>query len=281
MSKGGEGPAAGPMTRAELEAYLVRPEVRARALRVIRRRVGDGPAEELAQDAMVDALRASRRPAAANVKSWFDVICRRIAASHLDMRRRRKPFEGPAPVAAARLDEAGLPIDDDDPLQDVDPSCDPERERSFRADAWLLPRWAQEHLTDPEEQETFRWMCEWAGGDRTYADIAADNRIPLAALNKRVERLKERVAPAFERYRRGVVMLALLGGAVAVGIVALALYLLLRAPRQETIGPVPAREMVRPAPSADAAPQDTPFEPAQPTPAPPAPGPAVPAKPRR
>jgi DNA-directed RNA polymerase specialized sigma24 family protein len=226
-------------------------------MRIVGRRIPPDNVEDVVQDAFLKATAPARLPRQASMQAWLDAICRHTAADFLEQRRLEKEHIAPLPVSRKRKDEAGYDVeDDDDPLEDVDPANDPERDRSFNADAFMLRGWAEKHITDPEKRQTFALMCEWAEGDKTYADLARENGIRPAALVKRVERLKLEIAPSFNRYRNGMFMLFLLGGFVLVLAIA---WLLSRESPARNIGPdpgyvPPASSSAAPAPTSDRAP---------------------------
>lgn len=251
-----ETPGAEPMTEAELHAFLSDPSTRALAIRIIARRVPPQDAADLAHEAIAESKGAARRPRKGNARAWFAQICRWRAARLLERRRFEGQFVTPLLEPRYAKDEAGYDLEDQDPIEDCDPSHDPERDRSFHADVMLLRAWVERNVTDPEKLQTFAWMCEWAEGEKTYADIAAQNGISLGALNKRVERFKLEIQEPYRRWRNNMLWLMLGGGTLLVGIVVAIVHWLL-APSAPEVRPDPAFAPVvvpKPVPTASSAP---------------------------
>jgi DNA-directed RNA polymerase specialized sigma24 family protein len=236
------------ITAEALHAFVALPATRRRAARIVGKRIPPQEVSSVVSEAISDALGASRRPAEDRVKAWFDVICRKAVARWHRKRAKQKLREGPMPVAAQPLDEAGLPLEDPgDAVVDIDPSFDPAAD-DFRAEGLLFTRWMRSAVADdPRDRETWAMMEEWARSqhedeqEKTYEDIAREHAIGVSALKKRIERLKDKYEKRYRQWRkRFMVMLMLLGGALVIALAILVWWLLQpRAPTAIPIAPEP------------------------------------------
>jgi DNA-directed RNA polymerase specialized sigma24 family protein len=207
--------------------------------------------EQVAQDALLEALTSEWVPCEeAALRSWLRTITDRVIADFLEKEKSQGRFKGQMPVTPVRTDEAGLPIDDpyDDSVADIDPSVDP-RQQTLKVQGFLARRYLDEQTANnPRERLTLEIMLEHFEEDKTYEQIASERELSIDAVNKRVARFESKYADRYEKYRNGVVMLMLLGGAAVVVVAYVVYALFFRAPKLEPIGPEPPP----PAPSASA-----------------------------
>ena len=264
------------ITRQELEAFLVLPETRRLGMALARLKVPEQEAEGIFSDARTDALRTKQLPRAKSVQSWFSTVCRRAIARWHRKRARRKKHEGPMPVAAAVLDEAGLPIEDPgDAVVDIDASTDPTRENPVH-EGMLMRRWMSGAVAgDETARVTFEILEEWMDATEDEDDDAKKNATLRAlakkrgltedAFYKRYQRLKETYLPRYKRWRNGMIILFLLGATLLIFVLSKVLPHKPLPPGD--IRPEPSTHPVAPVPSVPVKidPKDTEFMPAEPT----------------
>lgn len=228
-------------TREQLQAFLALPATLRRAAGIVGKRVPGQDVGDFVGQAVQDALRATRMPTVDGMQPWFDACCRKAVARHYRRRERRKKYEGAMPVAPEARDEAGQPVEDPgDAVVDIDPSVDPE-DVDLRAEGMLFRRWMKSAVADDaHDRQTYAAMEAWADADEdagaTYATVAAAHGMTDAAFKKRVQRLREKYAPRYERWRNRTIVLLLLGGVALVLLVWALLHR--RAPPPVPVGPV-------------------------------------------
>jgi|CZKU01.1.fsa_nt_gi RNA polymerase sigma factor (sigma-70 family) len=195
----------------------------------------EGMVEDLAQDALVEALVAFEvaPPAQSHaLPGWMATIARRTVADYLEKRTRRSQYEGEMPRVFddAKLDESGpprSPSDRPEPAVSA-PVFDP-REASDEDDAMQgarLFRWLEKQVeANPRDRETLQMILEHGRTDKTYDQIATEHGITLVALSSRIHEFKKKYTPRYRRERERAVLLLFLFG---VALVALVLYLLSR-----------------------------------------------------
>jgi hypothetical protein len=144
-----------------------------------------------------------------------------------------------------------------DPDDQVDQATEPP------ADGWLISKWLAPLLDEsPRDQETYELLVYKARTGKTYAEVAEDHGITVAAMKSRTHELKTRFEPRWRRRRDRMLLLVLAGVATAVLLVAV-LLAWLTAPSRPKITPdwgPPTRASA--ARDASAPPEDA-FAPAQ------------------
>jgi hypothetical protein len=241
-------------TREQLQAFLALPATLRRAAGIVGKRVPAQDVGDFVGQAVQDALRSTQLPRADRMQAWFDACCRKAVARHYRRRERRKKYEGAMPVAPAVRDEAGEPVEDPgDAVVDIDPSVDPQ-DADLRAEGTLFRRWMKGAVADDaQDRQTYAAMEAWADADEdagvTYATVAAAHGMTDAAFKKRVQRLREKYAPRYERWRNRTILLLILGGITLV----LAIWALLhrRAPPPAPFNAVTSASTTRPPPVVD------------------------------
>ena len=242
----GEDPDAPPIDPALVKRFLATKEARAIALHAARKFVPSREVENVAQSAMVRALKATPPRSEIVLPAWFASVCRYEVADFVRKRKRRKKYEGKMPTRVAREDAyTGAPVEDDDP---VDPSYDPEADEE--PDNLLgshLDCLVAGHARDAETRSFIR---EHAEEKRPYKEIAARRGLTEAQIANRIYRFTRKYERDVKKGRRETMLFWIFGG-LAVVAAALVAWWLLRH-HAEDIRPDPSRFQPRPSPSASA-----------------------------
>jgi DNA-directed RNA polymerase specialized sigma24 family protein len=248
-----------PLSRAVLRAFLSRLDT----IRWVNAHVKDSVpgqmVEQVAQDALLEAWENAWVPSdEAALKSWLRTITDRVVADFTGKEVSQKRFKGKMPTAPVRTDEAGLPVEDlyDDAIVDIDASHDPTAD-TLHKQGWLLRRFIDEQTAgNRRERRTFDMMMAHYEDERSWEDIAEERKLSVNAVALRVHRFEKKYAERYQKYRdRMIPMLwlgGILGGAAAVGVVALVVWaLFFRAPKVESILPGPPLQWPTPSASAE------------------------------
>jgi DNA-directed RNA polymerase specialized sigma24 family protein len=255
-----------PPTRASVHAFLNRKDTFAWVHARVARKVHEHHAEQVAQDALLEAAKSAWLPSARKaIRSWLRTIVDRAVADHHKKRKRRSRYEGRMPRPPARVDEGGQGADDAPDADDLGPSVDP-REAELAADALFFRRWMEDQVAgDPEERLTLSLMLEQYDEEETFAELAKRHGISQSTLSKRVSALRAKYGERFKRYQRRMFVMIALGVAIAVAIIAVVVYLLWpRGPKPFDITHDPDLTPVTPVPSVVLPPPE-PFNNALPT----------------
>jgi len=261
-------------TRKEVHAFVALKATRAWVKRRVASHVRRRDLDEVADEAIERCIKsAGSAKDASALRAWVQTITDRTIADHLDKRRVRAQYEGPMPVAPVARDEAGEPIDEEHAeatfeadlnAVDIDASVDPRVQDKHAEGLWFLHFLRAEVKGNPADEQTLDWMVTWAEGDKSYDDIARENKMRPGTVYQRVHAFKEKYVPRWEKHRNRTVFVLLLGATI----LALLAWWLWRkaAPRVEPIAPEP---IVVPSASASATPlppeDDGIFRPALPT----------------
>jgi len=240
----GDDPAAPRLDPAVVRRFLSRQKALDLAAAAIRPVVPAREVEDLATDAVIRALKARPPCAEKALSSWLWVIARRVAARWLEKRARRAEYEGRMPVPKEVTDDyTGHAVETHDaPVRSFfDPDLGDE------AEGLLEPY--LEAIVAPHDRPILDVIRERARGGKTYADLAAERKMSVDQLDRKIRRFKTKYAPRVRR-RRTILLLLKLGAAVVVAVAAVLYFLLTRRPPiSDEALPDPA---ARPLPSASA-----------------------------
>jgi DNA-directed RNA polymerase specialized sigma24 family protein len=243
----GDDPAAPPLDAAIVRRFLNSQRALDIAKVPIRKIVPRGQVDDLAADAIVRALKARPPHLEIVLPAWLMTIAERRALRWLEMRTRRKKYEGPMPTHVAREDDyTGEAVETEDPAETAyDPDAD-EEPAELLGDH--LRRLVGDHVRDAE---VLAMVHEHSEEGKTYAEIAAARGLTPAQVANRILRFKAKYGARVKRRRQLLAVLWAVGaGLLAATLIALAWYLLHRRP--EDIGPDPSRSVPSAAPSASA-----------------------------
>jgi hypothetical protein len=250
------------VTHADLQAYLARKETQ-KQLRIVvagvlGRRANRQNVHDLAVDAQVAILGGEGRPESLeSMPGWVDGVARNtVRVFFKGEREERKVFVSVA--VEGRTDDTSDGKGERDALdgarsRSVDGADAPDESGESTPDAFLLSPWLRSRVKqDPEDRALLELLAYRAKSKKTYAVVAAERGMTVAAIHK-----------------RDTLMLALwkaakitAGVVVAAGI-ALLLYLVMR-PRKDEARPVDDFPPLGPVPTASAAPPDI-ADPTQPS----------------
>jgi DNA-directed RNA polymerase specialized sigma24 family protein len=224
---GDEG--AVPVTRAVFQAFISHADTRRRVLGIAYKRVPRKDAEDVAQDALAEALRAFERSPPARdevLLDWISIIARRVVADFTIKRNRRRTYEGDLPKEGGRDFDAGenahLPGPGPHPM--AAPSYGAHVDRTL--ESRRLFRWLEGQVAGhPRDRETLALIIEHGMGKKTYQAIADERGMTLTSLSSRVFEFKQKYVPRYQRERNRALLILLLFLAAGV---ALLLWLLTR-----------------------------------------------------
>ena len=254
----------------DFRAFLARAETRGWVAAIVRERVPAKDADDLAQDALAEALKAFVRapPAKEEVLvAWIATIARRVVADFLKKRGRRRKYEGSMPDDPdSRESESESSSADDESDRVAEPSYDP-REGSvddLELKGRSLLQWLERQVAhSPRDRETLEILLEHGLGQKTYQTIADERGITLTVLSSRIFEFRNKYVARYkrERERTWLLLLLFLFGAAVVAV----LVWLLSAhgrPHRETVGPstpsIIDRALGRPLPVGRGRPDDVP-----------------------
>ncbi|MBI4954791.1 MAG: sigma-70 family RNA polymerase sigma factor [Myxococcales bacterium] len=145
----------------ELRTRLSSPELRQLVERFVRRRVPDTDSDDVVQTVLCEAL-ATARPFQdeEELRRWLVGVARHKVADFHRRGSREKPSELP------ELEAAPPPVEEG-----------------------ALARWAAEQVSGPDAERTLGWMAREGEGEK-LATIAAEEKLPAAAVRQRVSRLR-------------------------------------------------------------------------------------------
>jgi DNA-directed RNA polymerase specialized sigma24 family protein len=233
----GDDPSAPPLDRAVVERFLRSKEARDVAIAAIRKLVPKQEVEDLANDAVVRAFRATTWPSVeAALVGWLTSIARRRAIRWLEKRKRRQKYEGAMPTKGTREDAytgAAIEDDDDGDAKGYDPEKDGEPE-DLLGDH--LDRLVGDNTKD---LETLGWIREHAGG-KAYKAIGAERGLTEDQIASRIRRFKLKYEKPIKRRRQRMLLLWLGGGAAAVVAAAVILWWLFFREAHSYLKPLPA-----------------------------------------
>jgi DNA-directed RNA polymerase specialized sigma24 family protein len=269
------------VTHADLQAYLARKETQ-KQLRIVvagvlGRRANRQNVHDLAVDAQVAILGGEGRPESLeSMPGWVDGVARNtVRVFFKGEREERKVFVSVA--VEGRTDDTSDGKGERDALdgarsRSVDGADAPDESGESTPDAFLLSPWLRSRVKqDPEDRALLELLAYRAKSKKTYAVVAAERGMTVAAIHNRVYRLRKKYEDEWREHKRkrDTLMLALwkaakitAGVVVAAGI-ALLLYLVMR-PRKDEARPVDDFPPLGPVPTASAAPPDI-ADPTQPS----------------
>lgn len=255
----GDDPDAPPLPRHVVERFLASKQATDVARAAVRKLVPKSEVDDLAADAIAEALRARPPRVEAALVAWLTTIARRRAAKWLAKRERRRKYEGAMPEHAAREDDyTGAAVDDDsDGLADRRTTQEEEPDERTLLDPYLRELVGD----DPKELELLDIIAEHAKG-KTYKAIGEARGYTAAQIYTRIQRLQAKYGARVRRRRQRMFFFKLAAGAaVLAGVAALLWYLVLR----DQLTPRPPPPQPAPSASAPAAPEKR-FMPANPAP---------------
>ena len=211
----------------EFRAFLARAETRGWVAAIVRERVPAEDADDLAQDALAEALQAFvRAPPAKDevLVSWIATIARRVVADSLKKRGRRRKYEGPMPNDPDSGESESSSADGESESEGAaEPSYDPregsvdDRELESRS----LLQWLERQVADrPVDRETLAILLEHGLGQKTYQTIADERGITLTVLSSRIFEFRNKYVARYkrERERAWLLLLLFLFGAAVVAV---------------------------------------------------------------
>jgi DNA-directed RNA polymerase specialized sigma24 family protein len=229
----------------DFRAFLGRAETRGWVAAIVRERVPAKDADDLAQDALAEALKAFvRAPPAKDevLVAWIATIARRVVADFLKKRGRRRKYEGSMPDDPdSRESESESSSADDESDRVAEPSYDP-REGSvddLELKGRSLLQWLERQVAhSPRDRETLEILLEHGLGQKTYQTIADERGITLTVLSSRIFEFRNKYVARYkrERERTWLLLLLFLFGAAVVAVLVWLLSAHGRPPR-ETVGP--------------------------------------------
>jgi DNA-directed RNA polymerase specialized sigma24 family protein len=252
----------------DFRAFLASAETRGWVAAIVRERVPAGDVDDLAQDALAEALKAfvTAPPAKDEVLvAWIATIARRVVADSLKKRGRRRKYEGPMPDDPDPREPESSSADDEGEGV-AEPSYDPregsvdDRELQGRS----LLQWLERQVANnPLDRETLEILLEHGLGQKTYQTLADGRGITLTVLSSRIFAFRNKYVARYNRERQRAWLLLLLflfGGAL----VAVLVWLLSRhdEPPRGTVRPATPsiidRAIGRPLPVGRSRPDDAP-----------------------
>ena len=271
------------VTHADLQAYLARKETQ-KQLRIVvagvlGRRANRQNVHDLAVDAQVAILGGEGRPESLEtMPGWVDGVARNtVRVFFKDEREERKVIVSGAVAVEARADDMSdgkgeRDAQDGARSRSVDGPDAPDESGEPTPDAFLLSPWLRSRVKeDPEDRALLELLAYKAKSKKTYAVVAVERGITVAAIHNRVYRLRNKYEDEWREHKRkrDAMMLALWKAAkitavvvIAAGI-ALLLYLVMR-PKRDEARPVDDFPPLGPVPTASAAPPDI-ADPTQPS----------------
>ncbi len=232
------------MTPEDFRAFLAHADTRRWVLAIVREKVPVDLAEDLAQDALAEAIKAFERAPPSKDDAlvvWLATIVRRVVADHWKKRGRRRKYEGPMPgdpdapsPESAHDSESTFADGEADPpfgggpRPVAEPSYDPREASvdSLDLEGTFLFRWLEGQVANHAlDRETFEMVLEHGREEKTYQRIADERGISLTVLSSRIFEFKKKYVPRYKRAKERAVLLILLFGVV---IVALGIWLFSR-----------------------------------------------------
>ncbi len=255
------------VTHADLQAYLARPETQ-KQLRIVvagvlGRRANRQNVHDLAVDAQVAILGGAGLPESLeSMPGWVDGVARNTVRVFFKGEREERKVIVSSPVAVeGRTDDTSLD-GPDAPDESSEPTPD-----AFLLSPWLRARVKQ----DPEDRALLELLAYKAKSKKTYAVVAVERGMTVAAIHNRVYRLRKKYEDEWKEHKRNRdgMMLALWKAAKVTAVlvlaagIALLLYLVMR-PRKDEARPVDDFPPLGSVPTASAAPPDI-ADPTQPS----------------
>ena len=242
------------LTPEDFRAFLARADTRRWVLAIVKEKVPADVAEDLAQDALTEAMKAFERapPSRDDVLVvWIATIARRVVADHSRKRGRRRKYEGPMPgdpdASNSAYDSGSNFAGGETPgpfnagPRPVDePSYDPREGSVDQLDlkGTFLFRWLEGQVANHSlDRETFEIVLEHGLQEKSYQRIADERGISLTVLSSRIFEFKKKYIPRYKRAKERAVLLIVLFG---VAIVAVVVWLLLRTGETPRGSPGPA-----------------------------------------
>ena len=271
------------MTLAHLQAYLARPETQ-KQLRIVvagvlGRRANRQNVHDLAVDAQVAILGGEGRPESLeSMPGWVDGVARNTVRVFFKGEREERKVIVTGPVAEeGRADDMSdgkgeRDAQDGARSKTIDGADAPDESSEPTPDEFLLSPWLRARVKeDPEDRALLELLAYKAKSKKTYAVVAVERGLTVAAIHNRVYRLRKKYEDEWQEHKRhrDGMMLALWKAAkitaafvVAAGL-ALLLYLVLW-PRKDEARPVDDFPPLGSVPTASAAPPDI-ADPTQPS----------------
>ena len=229
----GDDRAAPRLDPAVVRRFLPRQKALDMAAAAVRPIVPAREEEDLATDAVVRALKARPPCSEKALSSWLWVIARRVAARWLEKRARRAEHEGQMPVPKEVSDDYTGHASRPTPRRNAASSI---RTWGKRPRIPLEPY--LESIIAPHDCPILDVIRERAAGGKTYADLAAERKMSVDQLDRKIRRFKTKYAPRVRR-RRTVLLLLKLGAALVVAVAAVLYFLLARRPPPSDEDPFP------------------------------------------